>query len=76
MEFKTNTVRETNVTLTNVEFVDAIRMYLKSKGVQDTDQHVVVKVEETRGDEGDLLHVTIKNYNKDYDIHKKIELPK
>lgn len=69
MNIKGDTVRTTKVTLNQTEFVDAIRMYLKEKGVRDTEHHVVINPIHTRSDHGIICEVEIKNYNKDKNIH-------
>ena len=70
MEQQTKTKRVTTVQLNNEEFNTAIKEYLKSKGVIDTAQHVVIEVIATRDERGDELEITLSNYNKNNNIYK------
>ena len=69
MKAKTNTVRTTNITLTDKEYQDAIVMYLKSIGVEDAGQYVVFNARNTLSERGIELDIEIKNFNKDNNIH-------
>lgn len=73
MEIKSELKRTTVVDLTEKELYEAICMYLKSKGVKDTEQHVVIDVIETRTEEGIQLKVVINNYNKDNNLFDSIK---
>jgi hypothetical protein len=70
MEQSTETRRITKVRLVNDEFQEAIKNYLKSKGVIDTEHHVVIDIVETRDERGVELDVALHNYNKDNNIYK------
>lgn len=74
MEQNTETTRVTNVTLTRDEFLEMIKLYLRTKGVIDTEQHVTFKVRETRDDRGTELDIVLNNYNKEDNIYAKKEL--
>jgi hypothetical protein len=73
MEIKTELKRTTFVDLTENEFKEAICMYLKSKGIKDTEQHVVIDVIETGGEEGTQLQVIINNYDQDNNLFESIK---
>ena len=72
---KTNEVlqRTTDVHLNNEEIYEAFKMYLHSKGVKDTEQHVVVDITNTLSEQGYVAHITLKNYNKDSNIENELK---
>jgi hypothetical protein len=64
MTESTKTTRITNITLTNKDFSEMVKMYLKRRGVIDTDQHVTFEARNTRDERGLELDVVLNNYNK------------
>lgn len=74
MKAHVQTIRTTNITLNEKEFNQAIKTYLKNKGVIDLDHYVTIDCVKRFEDERNQWNVDIKinNYNKDHNIHKPI----
>lgn len=64
MESKTNIVKTTDVKIQQDEFFKLIKDYLKDKGVENTDKHVVIDVDKevVNGYDELVLNITIKSY--------------
>jgi hypothetical protein len=67
MKTSTNTVTTTEVKIQQDEFFQIIKDYLESKGVENTDKHVVIDVDKEviNGYDEILLNITIKTYSNE-----------
>jgi len=64
MDAKTNITTTTYVKIHQDEFFQLIKDYLKEKGIDNTDKHVVIDVDKevVNGYDEILLNITIKSY--------------
>lgn len=67
MKTSTNTVTTTEVKIQQDEFFKIIKDYLKSKGIENLNKHVVIDVDKevVNGYDEILLNITIKTYSNE-----------